>query len=234
MKTFIKKLIKFFIRNITGPFWGDSYIISMKPYSRKFGADRGLPIDRFFIQEFLKSNANFITGRVAEIGDDFYTIHYGKNIDCSIVLAGSGIKADSSYACDLTNPESYSFHNSFNCIICTNVLKFILYHDSAIKGLARLTDKNNGICLVTVAGLCNISRYDHERWGDYWRFTDLSIKLLFEKYFETVEIGTYGNAPVAASFILGLSYEDLSKELFNKNDPDYQVIITVIASNPNV
>lgn len=33
-----------------------------EPISRKFGFDRGCPIDRYYIDSFLKQNQNLITG----------------------------------------------------------------------------------------------------------------------------------------------------------------------------
>src|SRR5438876_1720600 len=47
------------------------------PISRHFGFDRGLPIDRYYIEGFLARNAADIRGRVLEIGDNAYTRKYG-------------------------------------------------------------------------------------------------------------------------------------------------------------
>ena len=42
--------------------------------------------------------------------------------------------------------------------------------------------KINGKCIITLDGpLSHISRYDMDRWGDFWRFTNLSARLAFEK-----------------------------------------------------
>ncbi|TIX96711.1 MAG: hypothetical protein E5V18_27200, partial [Mesorhizobium sp.] len=45
------------------------------PMSRSFGYDRGKPIDRYYIENFLQLNAADIHGRVLEIGDNSYTMH---------------------------------------------------------------------------------------------------------------------------------------------------------------
>ncbi len=91
--------------------------------------------------------------------------------------------------------------------------------------------KPGGIALITVGGLSQISRYDYNRWGDYWRFTDLSIKKAFEEVFGegNVEVETYGNVLSAIAFLHGISAEELTEdELFYK-DEDYQVIICIKA-----
>src|SRR3989304_5790986 len=42
------------------------------PISRIFGLNRGLPIDRYYIEQFLSEHASDIQGRGLEIGDNFY------------------------------------------------------------------------------------------------------------------------------------------------------------------
>ena len=44
-----------------------------KPLSNKFGFDRGTPIDRYWIEDFLEKNKSFIKGKCLEITDNFYT-----------------------------------------------------------------------------------------------------------------------------------------------------------------
>src|SRR6478735_5047329 len=48
-----------------------------EPVSVDFGFDRGLPIDRYFVEGFLARNASRIRGRVLEIGDNEYTLRFG-------------------------------------------------------------------------------------------------------------------------------------------------------------
>ena len=50
----------------------------LTPISSKFGMDRGLPIDRYYIEAFLEAHAGDIRGRVLELGDDDYTRRYGR------------------------------------------------------------------------------------------------------------------------------------------------------------
>jgi hypothetical protein len=48
--------------------WGD--LRRLQPVSREFGYDRGLPIDRYYIERFLEAHRWDIYGRTLEIGDD--------------------------------------------------------------------------------------------------------------------------------------------------------------------
>ena len=92
--------------------------------------------------------------------------------------------------------------------------------------------KDGGVFLGTVSGISQISRYDMNRWGDYWRFTDLSLKKLFAEYFreENITIQMYGNVFAANVFLQGLALEDIEdKSLLNVRDIDYQVTLGIRA-----
>ena len=85
--------------------------------------------------------------------------------------------------------------------------------------------------MATVAGISQISRYDMDRWGDYWRFTTASLEKLFTPIFNGgVEIASFGNVLAATAFLQGVAVEDLpDRTLLDENDPDYQMLITIIA-----
>lgn len=131
---------------------------------------------------------------------------------------------------DLTNLATIP-QCKVDCFILTQTLNFIYDFKSAIAGLHYML-KDGGVGLITVAGISQISRYDMDRWGDYWRFTDLSIKKAFEEVFgeDNVEVDTYGNILTSTAFLQGISAEELTKdELFYK-DKDYQMTITIKAT----
>ena len=47
------------------------------PFSTNFGYERGGPVDRYYIENFLQKHASHIQGRVLEIGDNEYTLRFG-------------------------------------------------------------------------------------------------------------------------------------------------------------
>ncbi len=232
----IKKGVKFFLKVIYIFIYPQkiNWLSTHKPYSREFGLDRGTAIDRVFIDDFLNKNSSLICSNILEFGDDRYISKYAKSVNNSVIFGGSGLNNNSkSFNYDLTNiDEIQEFTDYFDCIIATNVLNFIYDFDTAIKNLSQLVKKENGFCLVTVAGLSSISSYDYERWGDFWRFNDLSMMRSFNKYFEDVEIDFYGNATLAAAFILGLSKEEVPINLFEHKDHNFQITIVIKASKP--
>jgi hypothetical protein len=87
------------------------------------------------------------------------------------------------------------------------------------------------VALITVPGISQIVRYDMDRWGDYWRFTTLSIRRLFEAAFRSGDVAgeAHGNVLVATAFLHGLSTRDLRPDELEYRDPDYEVLITVRA-----
>ena len=78
-------------------------------------------------------------------------------------------------------------------------------------------------------GISQISRYDMDRWGDFWRFTDLSARRLFEQSFEKVDVNSFGNVAVATAFLQGLALHEIPADDLEHHDPDYPVIITIRA-----
>ncbi len=200
-----------------------------QPISRLFGFDRGTPIDRYYIEEFLQRHQHLISGHILEISEKKYSIKYGRDIQRLDVLDPSQSNSNVTILGDLTNFDTLP-REKFDCFICTQTLNIIYDFKKAVQGSYFLL-KPNGVMLATVPGLSQISRYDRDRWGDYWRFTDLSILKIFSEVFGEghVEVQTYGNVLSALAFIEGIAVEELTKEELDYQDKDYQVSICVKA-----
>ena len=102
---------------------------------------------------------------------------------------------------------------TFDCIICTQTLQHIYRVQDVVATLHRVL-KPGGVLLVTVPGISQISRFDMDRWGDYWRFTTLSTRRLCEGYFPpaNVTVEAHGNVLTVVAFLHGLAAEDLYPE----------------------
>jgi FkbM family methyltransferase len=203
----------------------------LQPISKLFGIDRGTPIDRYYIEKFLDQNRSCIHGRVLEIGDNTYTQIYGTGVTQSDVL-NAVPSPDATIVGDLATGKNIP-EAAFNCIILTQTLLCIYDVKSALKNTIKAL-KPGGTLLITVPGISQISRYDMDRWGDYWRFTDKSLKMLLEEAGPgfKINVQTFGNVAVAKAFLDGFSQHDISKELLDFQDSDYQVIITALAFKP--
>jgi SAM-dependent methyltransferase len=206
----------------------------LKPISRDWGFERGLPIDRYYIEKFLSDCNNDIGGRVLEIKENIYTLKFGGDrVSKSDVLHKVEGNPMATIVADLTSAEEL-VDNIFDCIICTQTLQCIYAIKSAIETLYRII-RPGGVLLVTVPSITHISRYDMDHWGDYWRFTSLSTKLLFEEAFpeDKLTVRTYGNVLTAVAFLHGVASEELSKEELDYIDNDYELLIAVRAVKPN-
>jgi hypothetical protein len=204
-----------------------------EPVSSVFATDRGTSIDRYYIEKFLDKNRDDIHGRILEISESTYSRKFVSSLltepNVFETLHYNGTEGATTIIGDLTKRDSLP-ENRYDCFICTQTYNFIFDVQKAIEGSYFLL-KHGGVVLATVAGISQISRYDMDRWGDYWRFTDKSIKLLFEKAgFAKVDVITFGNCLAASAFLQGIAVEDLpDKTLLDKHDKDYQCTLGIVA-----
>jgi SAM-dependent methyltransferase len=199
------------------------------PISRVFGFDRGQPIDRYYIENFLAHQTRHIQGRVLEIGDNRYTRKYGGNrVKISDVLHVKEGNPQATIVADLTRADHIP-SNTFDCIIFTQTLQLIYDVRAAIQTLHRIL-RPGGVLLATFPG---ISQIDEGEWGDswYWAFTTRSARRLFEEAFPAanLRIEAHGNVLVALSFLHGLAAEEFHQEELGYRDPSYEVLITLKA-----
>lgn len=206
--------------------------LNINPVSRVFGFDRGTPIDRYYIESFLADNADKIRGNILEIADSNYSRKFsnGKTAKYHVLTFDEPPTKDTIIKGDLTHTSSLP-HEKIDCFICTQTLNFIYDVKAAIRGCYHLLAPN-GYLLATVSGIQQISRYDMDRWGDYWRFNELSIKKLLEEVFELDKIKTtsYGNLAAVIAGLQGLAVEDFpDRSIFNQSDEDYPLTIGIVA-----
>ena len=202
----------------------------LEPISRKFGFDRGLPIDRHYMERFLSVHASDIRGHVLEIGDDRYIRKFGRGrVTQSDVLHVQEGNPQATIVADLAHADHLP-PDVFDCIVFTATLDFIYDMRAVIRTLCRIL-KPGGILLAAFHGISQISRNDMSLWGDYWRFTDLSARRLFGEVFspEDVKVEPFGNVLTAVAFLHGVAAEELNPEELDYCDPDYQIVIAVRA-----
>jgi hypothetical protein len=200
-----------------------------QPVSRMFGMDRGQAIDRYYIESFIDAQSSLIRGRVLEVASNEYSRRYHRGARSFDVLHVDPRHPEATLIGDLTRMETLP-EARFDAFVCTQTFNFVLEIAAAIAGAHRLLAPS-GTLIATLAGLTQISRYDMDRWGDYWRFTSASAMKLFGAHFAQVKVQTFGNVLAAKAIVDGLAVEDLpSPELLDSVDPDYQVVIGVVAT----
>jgi SAM-dependent methyltransferase len=211
----------------------------LAPVSRQFGFDRGLPVDRYYIEDFLSRHggadeygAGDIRGRVLEVGGDIYTKRWGISVETVDVLHADDTNPQATMVGDLSRGDGIP-SDAFDCVICAQTLHVIYDVRAAISTLHRALAPG-GVLLATIPGITQACRPDRDLWGDYWRFTSRSVRLLFEEVFpaDCVRLESYGNVLAATAFLQGLASEELKSEELTTRDPDYEVLIAVRAQKP--
>ena len=195
------------------------------PISIRFGFDRGTPIDRYYIEQFLMRYASDVRGHVLEVGDDLYTRQFGGvQVLSSDILNVDARNPRATIVGDISS-SSVLPTAKFDCIILTQTLQLIFDLQGAIDFIYRAL-KPCGVLLLTVPG---ISQIDPGEWGPYWywSFTRLSIRRLFEERFGAgnVQVVSYGNVFAAAAFLYGLAVEDVNPAELDVADTSYPVTI---------
>ena len=207
--------------------WGDRR--RSQPIGRRFGFDRGQPVDRRYIEGFLERHCADIRGRVLEIGDRNYTKRFGGDaVQRSDIYdlprnPAATIKGD-------LGAESNLPARAFACAIVPQTLLFVYDVRRAMRAL-RAALVPGGVLLATVPGISQIVRENMQHEGDFWRFTDRSLRGLAAEAFapERIEVSAHGNVLACVAFLHGLAQEDLAPDELDVDDPDYPLIVTLRA-----
>jgi len=201
---------------------------TVRPVSRVFGLDRGEAIDRYYIEKFLGENQDLIKGVVLEVANSAYTRKFGGDKVKQALVLHSVKKDRVDIVGNLETGEGIP-GNMVDCFILTQTLLCIFDIHAAARNAINVL-KPGGVLLLTVPGITPISRFDYERWGQYWCFTDQSIKRLFETIVPpgNITVKTYGNVKIAAAFLYGLALHEVKPKDLDYHDHDYQVVITAV------
>jgi SAM-dependent methyltransferase len=199
-----------------------------QPLSKHWGFDRGTPIDRWYIERWLASQARDIRGSVLEVRDSRYTTRFGTGVTASHVLDIDPANREASLVADLQQPDAFP-EAAFDCIVLTQTLQYVYDLPAAVASIHR-TLCPGGVCLATVP---IISRLDASARpeSEYWRMTGVACARLFGERFGSanVQAAECGNLRAASAFLLGLAAEELSEQELAAVDPYFPILTTVRA-----
>lgn len=200
--------------------WGN--IGDRAPFSDFWGWDRGLPVDRYYIERFLKANEAAITGSVLEVQTPQYSGRLGSVVDTT-VLDIDAANPHATLIADLNEPDSLPA-SAFDCVVLTQTLQ---YTDpaTALRNVGRSL-KPHGRALVTVPCL---SRVDPEAADvDMWRWTPAGLRRAVTQAGLRCTVEGHGNALAAAAFMLGMAVEDVGCDRIARDDDAYPVIACAV------
>jgi peptidoglycan/xylan/chitin deacetylase (PgdA/CDA1 family) len=207
--------------------WGD--LRRTDPLSRDWGYDRGTPVDRRYIEQFLAAHSSDVRGAVLEVQEDDFTRRFGgRRVATSDVLDLETGNARATIHADLRcAPEIAS--EAYDCIILTQTLHVIDDAAAALSECVRLL-KPGGVVLATLPSASRVClEYGEE--GDLWRVTRAGAVSMFEKAFGAgaVESTAYGNVLTNVAFLHGVAGEELADAEFEAHDPYYPALVGVRA-----
>ena len=199
------------------------------PISPVWGLDRGLPLDRYYIEAFLDRHRLDIRGRVLEVKDPGYTRMFGgTRVTSADVLDVDASNTSASVVADLSRAEAIP-DDTYDCFILTQTLGVIYDAAAAVRHAVRVL-KPGGVLLCTLPAAGRIS-YEEGLDGDFWRFTEGSVRRLFGEALPAgaFEVTGHGNVLACAAFLYGLAQDELTREELDVVDPFFPLVYTVRA-----
>jgi SAM-dependent methyltransferase len=194
------------------------------PFSRDWGYDRGTPIDRVYIDEFLARHADDVRGACLEVMNADYTDRFGgARVSRRDVLDINPANALATIVADLGEADSLPVQR-FDCVIFTQTLHLIPDMPVALANVWEAIAPG-GVLLLTVPAL---GRHDTRKGfhHDRWRVTKTGLEWLLAGLPDArADTTTYGNVLSCTAFLYGLAAEELRPEELHVTDPEFPLIV---------
>ena len=208
-------------------------LLRTTPVSDHWGWDRGKPVDRYYIEQFLTEHAADMRGRVLEVKDSEYSRRFARGATRLDVLDLDASNPNATIVADLSVGDGIPA-DAFDCFVITQTLQFIYEVHAAIVQCHRLLAPG-GVLLATVPVVSRIAHDDGLEW-DYWRFTAASCRRLFGDVFgaQQISVRTWGNVLAGVAFLRGTAFEEIPRRKLDVNDPYFPILVTVRAVKEGV
>jgi len=214
------------LRGKPWPRWGN--LRRVAPFSLDFGFDRGTPIDRFYLHDFLDRHRDAITGDVLEIQSPGYTRQFGHDVRTAhSVDINPGLGP--TYTCDLALSDGIIPSNRYDCFLLPNTLCVLRDIDACLRQALRVV-KPGGVLLATTAAFVPLT----PDYPDYWHLSAAGWQELVRVAWAgcEVQVESHGNCLVAVAAMLGLAVEELTPAELNVNHSRWPVLITLTCVKP--
>jgi SAM-dependent methyltransferase len=220
------------VRNLPGRRvrWGS--LRRTLPFSNCDGYDRGLPIDRHYIEAFLAREAASIQGDVLEVKDPKYARQFGGTDATRIhVVDIDPTNPEATIIADLTDEDSLP-SEAYDSIIMTQTLHVTKDDKAGFRTLWRAL-RPSGTLLFTGPCLSRIA--EPEREWDHWRYTPLGLTAQLAKLLPDahVTVEGHGNVLAAVAFLYGIAAEELTDADLAVEDPRFPIIICARIFKPH-
>ena len=194
------------------------------PFSRSWGYDRGTPIDRVYIEQFLTKHAADVRGSCLEVLNADYTQRFGgSRVASSDVLDIDTANPLATVFADLDEPNSLPA-GRFDCIIFTQTLHLVPDMRTGVANIWRALAAG-GVLLLTVPA---IGRHEARKsfHHDRWRVTKTGLEWLLAGVTSApADVTTYGNVLSCVAFLYGIAAEELRAEELQVFDREFPLIV---------
>jgi hypothetical protein len=192
-----------------------------------WGFQRGLPVDRWYIESFLSERANLVRGQVLEVKADAYATRFGASSVDVVDIDASNERA--TVVGDLCDPTTL-LPARYDAAIITQTLQFVSDVEAALGNLVTSL-RAGGSLLITVPAL---SRLDGQ--NDRWRWTPAGLRqqlrsAVAERPAE-IEVVGLGSGLSARTFLFGLAADDLPDEVLAFHDQDLPLVVAACVRLP--
>jgi SAM-dependent methyltransferase len=201
--------------------WGD--LRRGEPFCYEFGFERGTPIDRYYLDEFLGSIRHLVKGKVVEIGGvlsnrEKYGFENTLTYDAVDLLESPSVNI-----CGDVHESNLLKSGYYDTMLLFNVLEHCHTPQKVVDNIYNWLAPS-GYCLAIVPNAQRI----HNNPGDYWRILPDGMKTLFQN-FGKVQVTTYGNPTSLIASYMGIAAEELTADELNESHPLYPVTTCLIA-----
>ena len=207
--------------------WGD--LRRPDPISRDWGYDRGTPLDRRYIHDFVAAHSSDVSGSVLEVQEDDFTRELGgPRVTHSAVVDLDDGNTRATVVADLRAAAGID-GDQFNCIILTQTLHVIADMPAVLRECWRLLAPG-GVLLATLPSASRVC-LEYGSDGDLWRMTPAGAAALFEPVFgpSNVSVTPYGSVLTNVAFLHGLAAGELTDAELDAADPYHPVLAGVRA-----
>ena len=210
------------VRGYERPRWGN--LRRTRPFSSTYGFERGTPIDRHYLHQFLTAHRDLVTGRVLEVQTTAATGRYGQAVTRADTF---DIVPDfaPTYLCDFTAADLPIPARAYDCLLLPNTLPHFRDLDGGLVNARRVV-RPGGTILASAAGLLPLTG----DVADYWRFSPDGWRERLTAAWPGCDITVegHGNCLAAIAAQLGLALEELSAAELDAVDPRFPVLTTIL------
>jgi SAM-dependent methyltransferase len=209
--------------------WGD--LRRLEPLSPFWGGERGLCVDRLFIERFLAAHADDVHGRVLAYHDAHYATRYGRHrLRRCDVLDADATNPVATVVADLQRAPQLA-SDSYDCVLLPHVLQLLDEPAAALAECARVL-KPGGVLLASVpaAGLVE----DGGPRIDRWRFSTGGLAELLTRAFGAADtiVEGHGGTDATIAFLAGLAAEEVEPERLEGDDGEPPLVVVARAVKP--